>query len=137
MTKFKLLWLDLLSFFVKIFSMSAVGWDLRIPRPCSSVSWAPHTIISLIRESWRLSNYIQNSTFLNQVRKSWTFLLSCCLYVTNLWQRMVVLFLGLQYSEDLWRTGAKFILSTDSKAKVSYIFPPFWPMYLRKMKVFI
>ena len=87
----RLLWLDLFSCFLKILSISAVGWDIRVSLVCvrvSSAAWpalialykvrshsqrslsrrelslVPHTIISLIRESWRLSNSHSELNFL-------------------------------------------------------------------------
>ena len=48
---------------------------------------------------------------------------------------MVTFFLGLQYSENLWRKGANFISSAASKVKVSYVSLPFWTMHVRKMEV--
>ena len=102
----RVLWLDLFSFFLKILSISAEGWDLRISRAClrvSSAAWpalialdrvrshsrrslsrselslVPHTIISLIRESWRLSNSHLELNFFNSATKSWKFWPSCLL----------------------------------------------------------
>ena len=124
-----------------------IGWDLRISMTClhvSSAAWpaltaldwlrlhsqrslsqrelflVPHTIISLIRESWRLPNSHSELNFLNLVTKLWKFWPSCCLYVKNLWLRIVMFFLELQYSENLWSTGANLISSPGSKVKVSY-----------------
>ena len=65
------------------------------------LSLVPRTIISLIRESWRLSNSHSEFNFYNSVTKSWTFWPFSCLFVNNLCGRMVVFFLGLQYSEYL------------------------------------
>ena len=59
------------------------------------LSLVPYTTISLIRESWRLSDSHLELNFFNLVTKSWKFWPSCCLYVKNLWCRMVVFFLGL------------------------------------------
>ena len=39
--------------------------------------------------------------------------------------RMIMFFIGLQFSENLCRTGANFISSPGSKVKVSYISLPF------------
>ena len=154
----------LIDFLFKNLINAGVGWDLRISGACLCVSSAalpalialgrvkshsqrslsgrelslvPHTIISFIRESRDLSNSHSELNFFNSVTKSWKFWPSCCLYVKNLWQRMVIFFLGLQYSENLCRTGANFISSPGSKVKVSYISLPFWPMHVRKMEVFI
>ena len=153
-----------MSFFLKILSILAVSWDLGILRACSTVfpaSWpalialnkvrshpqkslsrsglslVPHAIIFLITESWKLSNSRSELNFFNWVTKSWKIWPSCCLYVKYLWQRMVLFFLRLQYFENLWRTGVNFILSPGSKLKASCISYPFWPIHVRKMKVFI
>ena len=95
-----------------------------------------HAIISLIKESWRLSNSHSELNFFNSLTNSWKFWPSCCLYVKNLWRRMVMFFLGLQYSENLCRAGANFISSPGSEVKVLYISLPFWPMHVRKMEIF-
>ena len=160
----QVLWSDLFNFFLKILSILAVGWDLRILQACLRVSSAarpalialdrvrlhsrrsfswrelslvPHTIISLIRESWRLSNSHSELNFFNSVTKSWKFWPSCCLCVKNFWWRMVTFFLGLQYFKNLCRTGANFILSSGSKVKFSHISLPFWRMHVRKVEDFI
>ena len=105
------LWLDLFSFFLKILSILVVGWDLRILQAClhvSSAAWpvlitldrvrsdsqrslsqrelslVPHTIISLIRKSWTLSNSHSELNFFHSVTKSWKFWSSCYLYVIKL-----------------------------------------------------
>ena len=63
--------------------------------------------------------------FFNTVKKSWKFWPYCYLYVKNLWQRMVMFFLGffqgLQCFKNLWRTGGNIILSAGSKVKVSCV----------------
>ena len=123
----RVLWLGLLCFFLEIFSILAEGWDLRILWAClrvssgawsalialdrvrshsqrsfsrSKISLVPHTIISLIRESCTLSNSHLELNFLNSVTKSWKFSPSCCLNVKNMSRRMVMFFLGLQYSKN-------------------------------------
>ena len=63
----------------------------------SELSLVPHTIISLTRKPWRLSNSHSEFNFFNSVTKSWKFWPPCCLHVKNLWRRMVIFFLGLQY----------------------------------------
>ena len=98
---------------------------------------APHKIISLIRESWRISNSHSELNFFNLVTKSWKLWPSFYLYAKNLWERMVVFFLGLKYSENLWKTGANFVSSPGSKVKVSFITLPFWPILVIKMLYFI
>ena len=55
--------------------------------------YLPHTIISLIRESWTLSNSHLQLNFLNSVTVL-ALLLPVC---ENLWQRMVIFFLRLQH----------------------------------------
>ena len=107
-----------------------------------SLSWkelslVPHTIILMIRESWRLSNSYLELKFFNSVTKLWKFWPSCCLCVKKLWHKMVVFFLGLQYSENLWSKGADFISSPSSRVKVSYISLPFWPIHVSKMDIFL
>ena len=126
-----------------------VGWDLRILQAClhvSSAAWpvlitldrvrsdsrrclsqrelslVPHTIISLIRESWKLSNSHSELNFFHSVTKSWKFWPSCYLYVKNLRQRMVMFFLELQYSKNLCIAGTNFIPLPDSKIKLSFFF---------------
>ena len=62
------------------------------------VSLVLHTIMSFIRESWRLSNSHSELIFLNW--KLW----HSYRQQKNLWQRMVAIFLYLQYYENLRRT---------------------------------
>ena len=89
----------------------------------------PHTITSLIRESWRLSNSHSELTFFNLVKKNMKVLTLLSLYVQNMWRRMVMFFLRLQYSKNLWSTGANFISSSESKIKV-LMFPLFFDISL-------
>ena len=98
---------------------------------------APHKIISLIRESWRISSSHSELNFFNLVTKSWKLWPSFYLYAKKLWERMVVFFLGLKYSENLWKTGVNFVSSPGSKVKVSFITLLFWPILVIKMLYFI
>ena len=54
-----------------------------------------------MRESPRFSNSHSALKFYSSVIKSWKLWPSSCLYVKNLWRRMVTYFLGLQHSEHL------------------------------------
>ena len=92
------------------------------------LSLVQHTIISLIRESLRLLISHLELYFSNSNTKPWKFWLFCCLYMKYLWQRMVVLFQGFQYSDNLGSS------SPSSKVKVLYLSLPFWPMHARKWK---
>ena len=95
----------------------------------------PHTIISLIRESWRLSNSHFELNFFNSVTKSWRFwpfLLPLCkkLVVKNdyVFPRVTV------FRKFVKNRSSNFMSSPGSKVKVSYIFLPFWPMHVRKLE---
>ena len=104
------LWLDLFSLFLKILSISVVGWDIRILLAClriSSAAWPAlialdgvrphsqrspsrrelslvlHAIISLIRESWKLSNSHSELTCFNQSQNHESFdPLGACIWKT-------------------------------------------------------
>ena len=136
----RLFWLELFSIFLKILSISAVGWDLRIswaclrvssaawPAPCTScfgqsevaflkksftkgtTSLVPHTIISLIRESWRLSNSHLELNFLVQSQNHESFdPLGACMWNTcgKKW-----------FCFSYGRTGVNFISSPGSNAPI-------------------
>ena len=107
------------------FGQSEVAFSKR------SFTKVPHTTISLIKEYLSLSNSHLELNFLNSVAKSWKFWPSCCLYGKNLGRRINMLFLGLQYSKNLWSTGANFISSPSSKVEIPHILFLFdqWSLY--------
>ena len=107
-----------------IFWRSGADWDWRIPRACfrvssaacaalmplkrvrsyflkslsrKALSFVQQTIISLMGESRRFPNSYSALNFFSSVIKLWKLWPSSCLYVKNLWRRMVTFFLGLQY----------------------------------------
>ena len=125
----------------------AADWDRRISRACfrvssaacpalmalervrsdslkslsrKALSFVPQTIISLMRESQRFSYSHSALNFFSSVIKSWKLWLWSCLYVKNLWRGMVIFFLELQYSENLFKTGSNFISS--SARRFLYLF---------------
>ena len=77
-----------------------------------ALSFVPQTIISLMRKSQRFSNSHLALNFFSSEIKSCKLWPSSCLYVKNVWQRMATFFLGLQYSENLFKTGSNVIWST-------------------------
>ena len=118
---------------------SATDWNWRISRACFRVSSATHPALmalervrsdSLKSLSREALSFVKNYHIFNErvskilefkVRrltfsvKSWKLWPSSCLYVINLWRRMVTFFLGLQCSENLFKTVSIVIWSSDDQ----------------------
>ena len=94
--------------------------QFRFTKKTLSQRIVPQTIMSFIKESWRVSISHSEQSFFRSVAKLRNFYPSCCRYVKNVRQSTVMFFLGLQYSENFCNTDASLISSSGlSKLKVS------------------